>query len=773
MRNDRSDPAGTMTLTTTSRLQLTLSIAAVLAAALLLTIASLRCIWNSDFWWQYATGRLIADSGIPQSDVFSHTKAGAEWIELRWIFCLGLYYLYEACGAAGVILAQCMVMLASFAILTSIFLKRENLPAAALVLTLAVLAASQRFQSRPEQVTYLLIAVFLYVIQRARDGRTAWAWILPPLQIVWTNAHTLFILGPFLVGFWLMSELFDRFRSPRGSEAAESHATGRWRIAALVFALTFAACLLNPYGLRGLAFPFLLATEIHGTAFKEHISEFAGTFSFSQKFTAVIFYEVLLTLCIVSTLINLRRLDGFWLMVCISLGYLAVIAIRNLPLFCLVAVPFVIQNVSRSQIWHRRGVCQTLPVISILTSALVIVICLGASWSMATDRFSVWQKDTNEFGLRMATNRYPHRAVEFLRAAAPAGPIFNTMMEGSYLLAHGFPVFIDPRLEVYGEEFFTEYMQMLMDEQAWQRGLEKYGIRVAVVDLISKAVTFLRDDPAWQLVFFDSVAAVFVRADTAGDLPVVGRDVSFESLLAPVRQDLPAPVGWSDTPWWRRVASPSHAHRVGMFLFTFRQYALAESVMSDGLLIHPEDAALHKARGATLEWLGRPSDATAAYEQAVRLDPSDSAVWGLLGRCYFAAGELSKARPALERSTQEVKNDARLWAMLSRIYISERDLERALASAQQSVRCAPDSVMYRKDLAKIHAARREVEPMLAAFREAARLAPQDCTVWTDLLQLLIELKLTDRARALLDQVPPACATDAKLLELRGRLTGGT
>ena len=83
-----------------------LSAVALGAAFLLLTAAAFRKIWGADFWWQYATGRLVAEQGIPHQDVFSYTMSGQPWIELRWLYCLVLYHLKEMLGAGGVIVAK-------------------------------------------------------------------------------------------------------------------------------------------------------------------------------------------------------------------------------------------------------------------------------------------------------------------------------------------------------------------------------------------------------------------------------------------------------------------------------------------------------------------------------------------------------------------------------------------------------------------------------------------------------------------------------------------
>lgn len=744
-------------------------VCALAAVGLLLAAASFRCIWNTDFWWQYKTGELVAKNGIPTQDVFSYTKTGAEWIELRWLFCYATYGLMDRFGAAGVVVMQWVVMTLTFGLLATHPAARKAPVTTAAVMMLAILTASQRFQCRPEQVTYLFLAVYIVLIEKIRAGRRRWAYALPVLQVVWTNAHTVFILGPLLVGAWLVDALLRRALGGGANSRSEGKVEPAPRLAAITLAATVGACFVNPYGWRGFLFPFLLASEIHTTAFKRYIAELAGTFSFSQTYSAVFFFEALLAVCVVSCLMNIRRLDYFLLISAACLGYLSVTAIRNLPLFSIAAVPLVVHNAASSGAWARlhKGKLRGC------AAASIVAICLVGTWSMATDRFNAWQNDTNRFGLSLAPNRYPVAAAQFIRDNGLSGPVFNTMMEGSYLLSRDIRVYIDPRLEVYGERFFDDYMRMLVDGPFWEAKAKECGFRVVVVDLGSTALGILSGRSEWGLVFFDDVAAVFVHRAARGGVPVIGRDVGFEPFVERLRSGLPEVRPIADTPWYARVSSPHAAHRVAIFLLNMGQYALAEHLVDDAIRIDPGLAVLHATRAKIMDQLGRLEDAIAAYRAAAELNPDDAVTRGLLGRRLFTKNEFEPARLHLEASVAGLPDNAVNWALLCRIYLQQRKLNEALAASRRSIAGDPGNVMYRKDLAKVLAARREIGPMVDAFVTAARMAPEDCSIWRDLVYVLLEFGQPERAREVLGQVPVTCANAPEIVELRGRVPGGS
>lgn len=746
-----------------------LIVIALAAVGLMIFAASCRRIWNTDFWWQYKTGQLVAEHGIPHQDTFSYTRHGAEYIELRWIFCYCLYQLMRLFGPAGVILTQCAAMLATFGLLAAMPGSRKALPATALAATIAVLAASQRFQCRPEQVSFLFLAAFLWLIDMSRCRSPRWAIAIPFLQIIWSNSHTIFILGPLVVGAWLVGALLDRFLA--GPTTAEPpNRPSEIRVASMTLAATLPACLLNPYGWRGIAFTFQLATEIHGTAFKNNISEFADTFSLSQDYTAVLFLKLLIALAVLSAVINWRRIDRFLLIVCLAMGYLSFTAIRNLPLFAIAAVPFVAQNMARSQLWLRPFARRCLPAGRIIACTAAILVSTLGAWSNMTDRFHVRQNDNNQFGISLANNRFPIEAFKFFTEHNLKGPVFNTMMEGGYLLANDVPVFIDSRLEVYGEEFFLDFLRMMADPADWNKAVNKYDFRVLFVELGFAASGLVSDNPNWPLVYFDDVIAIYVRSDCLAGLPVIGRDVPFEPSLQRAAANHPPVKPIDDTSPFARVSSPFAAYKLAMFLYNMQQFAAALPFVDDAITIKPDFAPFFSLRAKIMDQLKRLPDAIAAYEEAVRLDPTDTTSRGLLGRRYFSSNDFDRAAPLLEASVEAIPDNAVNWALLTRIYLSRSKLDQALNSARRSVEFDPTNAQYRKDLAKIYLALGEIEPMIPAFLEAARLAPDDCGIWRDMLGSLIKMKRIDRARPLADQVPPACRQSPEVAEILKQLS---
>lgn len=173
---------------------------------------SIQQIRSADFWWQLRTGQWIAQNhALPERDTFTYTVPGHEWIEVRWLFFLLTYLGWTLGGPTLLILMQTAIVGLAFLVLAWPVRRVAITAPGALVLMLAIWAASGRFIVRPEIITFLLVAVELTLLDLFRRGRTTkLVWILPLLQIVWNSSHTLFALGPVLAWLVVLGDLAGR-----------------------------------------------------------------------------------------------------------------------------------------------------------------------------------------------------------------------------------------------------------------------------------------------------------------------------------------------------------------------------------------------------------------------------------------------------------------------------------------------------------------------------------------------------------------------------------
>ena len=301
---------------------------------LLLLIGAVWClrpVSDTDILWHLRTGQwMLAHGDVIRHDVFSATRLGSAWVSVPWLYELMLAKLNAATGWCGITLWQALMLMA-ITLQTSLLvwlLRRHSssdaaswnwkwpylsVPAAlAVLLTLRLL--QMRINCRPEWFSYLFIGSFLVLLtvatQRSevRDQRSVnpeylppttqhlslLLWLLPLLQMLWTNTHGAFIIGPLLVwGYaaaawakWLLAKNLAKALScacgARGADALPAgslaqkvgtafHAVHiRLTVAAM---LTTLACLTTPYGLAGTFYPFHLFHVLNDPLYKNGIVE--------------------------------------------------------------------------------------------------------------------------------------------------------------------------------------------------------------------------------------------------------------------------------------------------------------------------------------------------------------------------------------------------------------------------------------------------------------------------------------------------------------------
>jgi len=674
---------------------------------LLLAAASIQRISAHDFWWQYSTGRLVAEQGIPHHDVFSYTARGSPWIELRWVYCWLLYQGVEHLGPSVVSLAPFVILLASFALVVAPTIRADRIGSAAVVLLFALLAASGRFFIRPELLTYLLFAAYLRIIERYRRQGGRAIYVLPFLQVIWVNSHTLFALGPALVGLLCVDSLFRSWRVSRSIPAPDSPAGSprQTHRPLIVLALTLAACLVNPYGFRSIPFAIQLLTQIHGTVFKDTILEFRSPFAYGAGIGIVLYYEIFLGVVVLSAMLNIKRLDFFWTVLVLAMGYLSAVAVRNVPLFCLAGAPFAIVNLGVSSIWTQPIAVRIRRPLRTAACLGVIGACAVFGRQFAANRVYLGDENQPQSGFGLARHRDPEASARRLIDARLDGPVFSTFGESAYLIAQRVPVFVDGRLEVYGPDKFSRYLDIIKDDDGWRAGEAEFGFRGALISLQSRIVNLLWSDPRWRLIGFDEVAAAFVRDDLPSAPPALRVFDDMRAAAAAVRDRLPAPRTYDDLGPFEPAAIAAPYANVGTFLMALGLPGLAEPFLIDAIRAGKTMPGARKYLGQIHESRGDIDAAMREYAEVVRLSPDDLDAKLRLANDYLIRRRPADASGLIDSVIAAEPANARAWALRGGAFAADRNWPAAISAMQRAGELDPDNPQYRD--------------FLAAFKDAA------------------------------------------------------
>ncbi len=505
-----------------------------IALIALATAFSLQTIRSLDYWWHLRAGTLIHETGsVPKVDPFSFTAEGARWIDVHWLHQLGLHALFRIGGHEAVVLGKVALILATVALLAGAIRRWDRPVVVAVAIALGLATLSDRIMPRPEVPTFVLLAALLAVLERHRRHEDAWIYAVVPIQLVWANVHGLFAVGLGVIAMAVVGSAFDAIRAGRFAEQRPAllHLCAAGALSTL-------ASLANPNGLDTLLYPFQQFLMVGSPEMRDSVglgsAELASLVTQWWRVDATVLagFVLLAGASALALVLNLRRAPGFDFLALAAFGLLALLAMRNLGLFGVVAPLVLARNAAE---WlDRREIPAAVERPASIGAVLAIA---GLALAVGTGRWGLWTGNAREPGLGVFEPLYPIEAAEWIAREAPPGPIYHHMADGGYLIWRLWPdhrVMVDGRLEVYGARL-TE----LNDESpAMFRKLDarhRFGsvlLNYAFFDF-AELIAWLRRQPDWRLAHVDSVAVVFARRDSSRprqpDL-----DVSADDLFPPL-----------------------------------------------------------------------------------------------------------------------------------------------------------------------------------------------------------------------------------------------
>ncbi len=277
-------------------------------------------------------------AAVPHQDVFSFTKLGQPWFAWEWLWDVCFAWVYHHGGFASVVLVNIVLICLTFALLFRLVKRHCENPFLAMAVTfLACAASAVHWLARPHLITMLFVVILLYVLDRVREGRTRLLWALPFFTILWTNLHGGFLVELVILGGYTAGELAAALFT------ADPEARRNSLRLAKAFGLTAGACALatfvNPYTYHLHVHIYQFFSEPYHM---QNIAEYQSI-SFHEVPGALYLESLLLLGALSAAWFAVKRRNFVPLVLIVGWGHLAVFSARNIPLFAIVAAPFIAQ----------------------------------------------------------------------------------------------------------------------------------------------------------------------------------------------------------------------------------------------------------------------------------------------------------------------------------------------------------------------------------------------------------------------------------------------
>jgi hypothetical protein len=493
---------------------------------------------DGDIGWHIRLGLRTLGGDFPRTDTFSFTAygrplAGVQAVE--WLAEVCFAAVWRLGGLNGVVaLAGLLVAVTAAGLLVALRARGTPLVLALPLTLLAIALTSIHWSARPHLFSLPLTLWWSEWLWRYwRDGRRRRLWYFPPVMLLWANLHGGFVAGLLLLG----TATVVAWMFPRQRGQAEPGAL------TVTLAGSLLATALTPTGPAWIGY---FAAYFANPLLSSHTQELQ-----SPDFHTLVgrlFLALLLALVAAWIFGGRRRPSGqrpegapltpeplawatagLWTLLAFS-------AIRALPLWALIVTPLLAEALtpwlrelaaaqpSGGPRWAARAAGIVLArsvrveeterqigrgLWAALAVAVVVVTVARGGFLLGVRQRAL--------DARFSSRDFPVAAVARLqRTGLPPGRGFNTIEWGGYLI-YSLPryhVFIDSRLDFYGQAMLSDYLTIIDVAPGWQHTLERYQIRWALLPGAAPLAQVLATTPGWACApeGGDGVATLCVRA---------------------------------------------------------------------------------------------------------------------------------------------------------------------------------------------------------------------------------------------------------------------
>jgi hypothetical protein len=272
------------------------------------------------------------------------------------------------------------------------------------------------------------------------------------------------------------------------------------------------ASLINPYGIH--LHQHILET-LSSTWIKDNVSEFKSP-SFRQEELFDFMFLLFAGLASITSLIRKRSLvEPLWIL---FLGYSALVSVRHVTIFALVAAPVI--AVELSGWWASVSVGQSKTSLvgifgdrsgqltSILagTSLFIPLVIVGLALTPGLH----WPTEFPEGG------GLPIRMIESHLDLLANGRVFASDQIADYLIFRNYPrqrVFFDSRHNYYGDKIGNAYFSLNDGKREWKSLLDQYRFNVALLGVDAPLAALLKTTTDWRVVEDDDKFILFERPE--------------------------------------------------------------------------------------------------------------------------------------------------------------------------------------------------------------------------------------------------------------------
>jgi hypothetical protein len=444
---------------------------------------------GDDAYWHIKVGEwILAHHQVPTTGIFSYSNSDKTWVSHEWLSAVLLYKVFQYKSWGGLIFLTLLSLFISVQLLLFFLLKRLNTIPSLIFVLFAYLLIIPHILPRPHIFAIPIMLYWTICLVECSEKQSKPPFYILPLMVLWVNMHGSFAIGVVFSVFFAAEAIFYATSEVRKT------LTFQW----LTFILAALICTtLTPHGIDGVLLPFQLSSQNYALS---RISEWV-----SPNFH------------------NYQPLE-LWLLSFLALTLTLGI---KLPIFRLI----FLLGLLHLSLKHARHACDLLSVLS----PIILATPLAIHWRSLPDMSfnELWPKTYKGTALlvvyflslffylvniKVSESQQNQQIQKVLLALKPEqqqlGNVLNNYGIADFLIHLDYQVFIDPRAELYGDQFIKNYfdaIELTKNSQKLENIIHKHHVTWTIFYTFQSINTYLATQTQWHMLYTDKIITLYVH----------------------------------------------------------------------------------------------------------------------------------------------------------------------------------------------------------------------------------------------------------------------
>ena len=438
---------------------------------------------EADYYWHLKAGKYMIDNHtILTHDVFSWYLNGTYWMSHEWLFEIIIYGLSLIFGKYSLLIYcfLCMFSLMLIIYFANIkyFYKNKLFT---LIWLACVLVFAGFITGRPHLLSFIFIAVTMYLLIDSYNNKSNKIYFLPVLTIFWANIHGGSSLLSYLLCFiFMFCSMFDFNLSKIECRKKPKKLILKYLIVGLLCML---AINIGPHSYSMFLYPY---ANINDSLMTSVITEWqCSNIGDRSHLPYFIFCFIILVVLLTSDK-KIRFLDFVLFLFVVFLGLKS---IRFWP-YTYIVMSFVIFY----YVPYRKDDPGTGLIYLILSCSCLVLFVLGFNYIM---------KDSQRHELSS-------KAIDVLKREKPER-LYNIYDYGGELIYNDIPVFIDGRADLYSKYNLEDAVKISLLKGNYEKTIDKYKFDYFMVNRGFSIYRYLENNDKYKKIYSDKETVIYKK----------------------------------------------------------------------------------------------------------------------------------------------------------------------------------------------------------------------------------------------------------------------